>query len=75
MNSKVDLGDRDTKAIVYVRSVAVADLPEDIQAEVSGLKNIYAVHSENGDRLALVNTRDLAFHLAREHDYTPLTVH
>ena len=61
--------------IVYVRRVDVADLPKDLQETAEGAETIYAVHSAEGERLALVNDRELAFVLARQHDYAPVTVH
>ncbi|MEO6301355.1 MAG: DUF1150 family protein [Paracoccaceae bacterium] len=64
-----------TRSIVYVRAIAVADLPESLQAEVEGIETVYAVHRPNGERLALVADRALAFALAREHDMAPVSVH
>ena len=64
-------GDR----IVYVRPVAVEDLPDDVRAQMDGLATIYSVHGADGRQLALVADRKLAFHLAREHDFTPVSVH
>ena len=61
--------------IVYVRPVNVADLPAEVQAQVGGLKTIYAVHDADGDRLALVRDRRLAFALARQNDLAPVNVH
>ncbi|WP_324751859.1 DUF1150 family protein [Roseovarius sp. Pro17] len=61
--------------IAYVRSVAVEDLPEDVQSQVGDLTTLYAVHSEEGERLALVSNRKMAFVLARQHDLEPVTVH
>jgi hypothetical protein len=61
--------------IVYIRAVRVADLPEGIQDQAEGLETIYAVHRSNGDRLALVKDRDLAFALARQNDLAPVGVH
>ena len=60
--------------IVYVRSVALADLPKEMQEQVSGMEQLYAVHAENGERLAVVADRDLAFTLARQNDFAPVTV-
>lgn len=60
--------------IVYVRPVNVEDLPEEVRAE-TGDSPIFAVHAPNGDRLALVRDRKLAFLLARQNDYTPVSVH
>lgn len=61
--------------IVYVRPVNVADLPAEVQAQIGGLKTIYAVHDADGDRLALVRDRRLAFALARQNDLAPVNVH
>ena len=63
------------RAIVYVRPVEVSDLPTELQAQAEGFKTIYAVHRPNGERLALVADRRLAFALAREHDMAPVFVH
>ena len=40
-----------------------------------GRDQIYAVHSPNGERLALVKDRKLAFALARQNDFAPVNVH
>lgn len=61
--------------IAYVRPVAVEDLPESVQSQVGDLTTLYAVHSEEGERLALVSDRKMAFVLARQHDLDPVTVH
>lgn len=61
--------------IVYVRPVAVADLPADVQAHADGLTTIYALHDADGDRLALVKDRAMAFALARQNDMAPVNVH
>ena len=61
--------------IVYVRAVEVADLPQELREQAEGLTRIYAVHRGNGDRLALVVDKTLAFALARQHDLAPVSVH
>jgi hypothetical protein len=61
--------------IVYVRPVPVADLPEDLRAQIGKAETVYSVHAPNGQRLALVADRKLAFHLARAHDFAPVSVH
>ena len=58
--------------IVYVRSVNATELPEVIRA--IDAKILYAVRSE-GERLALVRERDMAFVLARQNDLAPVAVH
>jgi hypothetical protein len=64
-----------TNRIVYVREVAVDDLPDEVREQMPGLEVIWSVHGADGQQLALVADRKLAFHLAREHDYTPVSVH
>jgi len=61
--------------IVYVREVKVEDLPDEIRPQVGGAKKLYAVHSADGERLALVRDRHMAFVLARQNDFAPVTVH
>lgn len=61
--------------IVYVRPVRASELPEPIRAQADATHNIYALHAANGDRLALVNGRTLAFAVARQHDMQPVHVH
>ena len=61
--------------IVYVKTVDVTDLPDDMQSQVDGLEQLYAVHDSDGQQLALVADRNLAFRLARQNDYAPVAVH
>lgn len=63
------------KGIVYVKPVQVADLPDALKAQAGELELIYAVHDADGQQLALVADRQLAFVLARQHDYAPVNVH
>ena len=75
MNTVFDAFPKDMGRIVYVRTVAVIDLPEDVQDQAQGLDVLYAVYAANGQQLALVADRAMAFHLARAHDATPVSVH
>ncbi|MEL6641813.1 MAG: DUF1150 family protein [Pseudomonadota bacterium] len=61
--------------IVYVKEIETTDLPADLQAEAGDLETIFSVHNADGEQLALVANRSLAFHLAREHKMVPVTVH
>lgn len=61
--------------IVYVRPVLVADLPAEIREQAEGLDTLYAVHRPDGERLALVANRSMAFALARQNDFAPVNVH
>jgi hypothetical protein len=42
---------------------------------VGDLTTLYAVHTAEGERLALVKDRNLAFLLARQNNMEPVTVH
>ncbi len=61
--------------IVYVRPVALAELPEEIRQQAGGLTELYAVHNGEGERLALVRDRKLAFVVARQNHMAPVSVH
>ncbi|RBW58911.1 DUF1150 family protein [Ruegeria sp. A3M17] len=74
MNTPIEInteGDR----IVYVKAVDVADLPREVREQAGDLNQLYAVHDSDGQQLALVADRKLAFILAREHDFSPVAVH
>ncbi|MFP4274515.1 MAG: DUF1150 family protein [Paracoccaceae bacterium] len=75
MNTRFDFGALDGDRIVYVRPVKVADLPQELREQASGIEILYAVHNAEGERLALVRDRRLAFVLARQNDLAPVTVH
>lgn len=75
MDTKYDFGPETGERIVYVRPVAVADLPEELRQAAMGLDTIYAVHDASGERLALVRDRQLAFIVARQNDMAPVSVH
>lgn len=75
MQTKYDFATAGSRPIVYVRKVAVKDLPQDVRDQAGGLDSLYAVHSAEGERLALVQDRSLAFVLARQNDFAPVTVH
>ncbi len=63
--------------IVYVRRVEAKDLPEEIREQIvaQGGRGLYALCDENGERIALVQDRRLAFVLARQNEMNPVNVH
>ncbi|MBS9717189.1 DUF1150 family protein [Pseudohalocynthiibacter aestuariivivens] len=75
MDTKFDFGPEREDRIVYVRSVDVADLPDEVQAQANGAKELFAVCNSEGEQLALVADRKLAFVLARQNDFAPVSVH
>ncbi|NOD62281.1 MULTISPECIES: DUF1150 family protein [unclassified Ruegeria] len=74
MNTPIEL-DTEGDRIVYVKTVEVADLPRDLRDQAGDLDQLYAVHDSDGQQLALVADRKLAFVLARQHDLSPVAVH
>jgi len=75
MNEPYDFGAPDSDNIVYIRPVLVADLPSEVQAQATGIDTLFAVHNADGERLALVRDRSMAFALARQNDLAPVNVH
>lgn len=61
--------------IVYIREVAVVDLPKEVREQAAGLETLFAIGGENGEQLALVRNRELAFVVARQNDMRPHSVH
>lgn len=75
MNSPFRMGAQAQSAIVYVRPVTVADLPEDLREQIGDVETVYSVHRPDGERLALVRDRSMAFSLARQNDLAPVSAH
>ena len=74
MNQKFDIQSAG-RPIVYVRPVAAEELPDDIRGQLAPGMALYALHDADGQRLALVRDRQLAFVLARQNDLAPVSVH
>ena len=75
MNTKFEFDDTREDRIVYVRPVNVEDLPQEVRDQAGEAETLFAVHSADGARLALVKDRKLAFMLARQNDLAPVNVH
>jgi len=72
----------DGRKIVYVRPILACDVIDDLHEEYGDMSvqidadaTLYSVHDEDGERLALVGDRDLAFAAARQYEMTPVSVH
>ena len=74
MNTKFKFP-KSADTLVYVKAVDVASLPTQVRTEAGDLDQVYAVHNAEGEQLALVADRQMAFVLARENDLSPVTVH
>lgn len=75
MNSKFNFGDTENAQTVYIRTVATETLPADIRDQLPGVETMYAVHDTDGERLALVQDRNMAFMLARQNELSPVSAH
>jgi len=75
MNTRFEALPDGASRIVYVRPVAVAELPAELRKQAEGMDTIYAVHRPDGARLALVVDRRMGFALARQNDLAPVNVH
>lgn len=70
------------RKLVYVRTVLARDVREELIDEdgdtvidVPEETTLYSVHSADGERIALVGDRELAFAAARQHEMNPVSVH
>lgn len=75
MNMKHEFPHSPEGNIVYVRRVAMDSLPAEVREQAPELDALYAVHGIDGERLALVADRGLAFRLALQNELTPVSVH
>ncbi len=70
------------RRLVYVRAVIARDVIDDLvdedgvpEMEIPEDATLYSVHAADGERIALVGDRDLAFAAARQHEMNPVSVH
>lgn len=75
MNTPFDFGSEGNGNIVYIKSVDVAELPDELREQAGDIKQLYAVCTEAGEQLAFVKDRNMAFMLARQNDLAPVAVH
>ena len=76
MNTKFDLTKFGVNRVAYVKPVNTVDLPEDLRAQIGTQGIVYALYSgSDGERLAFVRDRSLAYIVARQNDLAPMSVH
>lgn len=73
MDHEFDFGTE--SPIVYVRPIAAIDAPEDIQEQLGDLTSLYAIFDADGEHLAYVKDRAMAFAVARTNEFAPVSVH
>tara|TARA_R110002124_G_scaffold95963_13_gene240319 strand:- start:6292 stop:6516 length:225 start_codon:yes stop_codon:yes gene_type:complete len=64
-----------TGKIAYIRRVDPGTLPQDVRDQIPQDAQVWGVHSESGECLALTDDRRGAFLLARENDLAPVSAH
>ena len=77
--TKEDFAGLGAPDLVYVRPVKASDLMADAgemqDLEIDPEQSLYAVHSADGERLAVMVDRDTAFAAAVAHELAPVSVH
>lgn len=80
--SRRELAELGGRKLVYIRAVIARDVMEDLRDEDGDINFdvrdedvLYSVHSAEGERIALVGDRDLAFAAARQYEMNPVSVH
>lgn len=70
------------KKLCYVRQVFAWEVRDEIEQESSEVSEafddhsiLYALHADDGSRIALMSDRDIAFAAAKQHEMTPVSVH
>ena len=75
MHEPHDMIAQSDSKIVYIREVALSDLPDEVREQAGDVDSLYAIGNEKGEQLALVVNRDLAFDVARQNNMDPVSVH
>jgi len=79
--TKEDLADLGAPDLVYVRQIKASDVLADASVEdargmeIDPEQTLYAVHSADGERLAVMIDRETAFAAAMAHELEPVSVH
>ncbi|XBQ17318.1 MAG: DUF1150 family protein [Oceanicaulis sp.] len=69
---------QETSPLVYVRTIAAAEIADQIsesEIELPEDATLYAIHLEDGTRMAVFSDRHAAFAAARQHGARPVSVH
>lgn len=77
--TKEDFAGLGAPDLVYVREIKASDLLEEAvqmkDVDLDPGQSLYAVHSADGERLAVMIDRDTAFAAAVAHELEPVSVH
>ena len=77
-----ELAELGGRKLVYIRTVIARDVMDDlaeadgeVELDIEEGATLYSVHSADGERIALVGDRELAFAAARQYEMNPVSVH
>ncbi len=77
-----ELAELGGRRLVYIRQVIARDVLDELMdddgvhvIDIPEDTPLYAVHAADGERIALVGDRALAFAAARQHEMNPVSVH
>ena len=77
-----ELAEMGGRKLVYIRHVCARDVLDDlkdedglVESDFSEADTLYSVHASDGERIALVGDREIAFAAARQHEMNPVSVH
>ncbi len=79
--TKEDFAGLGAPDLVYVREITASDVLDDVLTpeakalEIDPDQILYAVHSADGERLAVMMDRETAFAAAVAHELAPVSVH
>lgn len=81
MMTKKDFAGFGAPDLVYVRQISASDVLADVRVttaegmDLDPRQILYAVHSADGERLAVMMDRETAFAAAVAHELEPVSVH
>ncbi len=61
--------------LVYIRKINASEFPDAIREEADVPDHLFAIHMDDGEQIAFLLERDAAFHMARENEMIPHSVH
>jgi len=79
--TKEDFAGLGAPDLVYVREITASDVLDDVLTpearalDIDPDQTLYAVHSADGERLAVMLDRETAFAAAVAHELAPVSVH
>lgn len=78
MTEAQSISETEAPRVVYVRPVSGAEIIDQIGEDgpqIDAAATLYAVHLEDGTRMAVFAERHAAFNAARQHGAEPVSVH